>query len=680
MSDSKPKGASASSDVSHIRERNPQNFLLVWVDANINESKPDCQNTLTQLRTVVSNVNLCTTTDQCIQFLQDTKNEKAFLIVSGSLGQKIVPQIHPLSQVDAIYVFCGDKSRYEQWAKDYPKVKGVHTNIEVICEELPIAAKQCNQDSVVVSVISVNEEASDENLNRLEPSFMYTQIFKEILLEMEHDDKSKADLVAHCRAFYQKNEAELKIIDEFEKNYRSDSVIWWYTRECFTYQMLNRALRTLEADTIIKMGFFIRDLHQEIQKLYETQINNYPEKCFIVYRGQGLSIVDFNKLQKSKGGLLSFNNFLSTSKIREESFRFAANSLTKTNTVGILFKMSIDTSISSTPFAAVEDISYFEKEGEVLFSMHTVFRIGEISRIDNSKQIYQVDVELTADDDEQLRNLTQRIRNGIGGSPGWNRLGSLLLQIGQYDKAEEVYKVLLEQICSERKKASYYVQLGYARDQKGDYQQALEYLGKALAIEQKILSPNDPSLATTHNNIAAVYRNMHVYSKALIHYEKSLEISKKSLPSDHQQFGILYNNIGLVCDKMGEYSKALMFYQKGLKIKEKHLPPNDPSLATTYGNIAGSYYELKEYSKALVFYEKDLSICQNALPATHPLLGTAHANIGSLHISMGEYSKGLSHLQQALEIRQCTLPADHRDIKYVQNGIQVAKRKLESKA
>ena len=39
---------------------------------------------------------------------------------------------------------------------------------------------------------------------------------QEILLEMEHDDKSKAYLVAHCHAFYQKNEAELKIIDEFE--------------------------------------------------------------------------------------------------------------------------------------------------------------------------------------------------------------------------------------------------------------------------------------------------------------------------------------------------------------------------------------------------------------------------------------------------------------------------------
>ena len=31
--------------------------------------------------------------------------------------------------------------------------------------------------------------------------------------------------------------------------------------------MLNRALRTLEGDTMIHMGFFIRDLHKQIQQL-----------------------------------------------------------------------------------------------------------------------------------------------------------------------------------------------------------------------------------------------------------------------------------------------------------------------------------------------------------------------------------------------------------------------------
>ena len=88
--------------------------------------------------------------------------------------------------------------------------------------------------------------------------------------------------------------------------------------------MLNRALRTLEGDTIINMGFFIRDLHQQIQELYQKQVGSLScGKSFTVYRGQGLLKTDFEKLVKTKGGLMSFNNFLSTSTKREVSLVFA---------------------------------------------------------------------------------------------------------------------------------------------------------------------------------------------------------------------------------------------------------------------------------------------------------------------------------------------------------------------
>ena len=676
MSASKPKDLAASSGFVPSQERNPQNFLLIWADANINQSKLDSQNTLTELRSIVNNVNLCTTADQCIQFLKDTQNEKAFLIVSGSLGETLVPQIHSLPQVDAIYVFCSNKPRHEQWAKQYVKIKGVHTNIEVICKELPIAAKQCNQDSVVVSIVSASEEASDTNLDQLEPSFMYTQIFKEILLEMEHDQKSLADLIAHCRSLYQRNEAELKTIGEFEKNYRPQSAIWWYTRECFTYQTLNRALRLLEADTIIKMGFLIRDLHQEIQKLYDKQINDYPEKCFTVYRGQGLSIGDFKRLQKSKGGLLSFNSFLSTSKSRSQSIRFATDALAKTNTVGILFKMSIDTSISSTPFAAVQGISYFEKEREILFSMHTVFRIGEMKRIDDTKELHQVDLKLTADDDEQFGNLTKSIRNEVTGRTGWGKLGSLLLKIDRFDKAEEVYLTLLEQTSSRREKVDCYIQLGFIRNYMDDYEKALDYYKKALELQEKIYPNGHPSFASTYNNLGGLYFSTTQYSKALLCYEKDLEISLRTISRDDQHFAVLYNNIGTVCLKMEEYSKALMFFEKVLKIEQRILPSNHPTLATTYSNIASTYASVKDYTKALPLYEKGLQIHQRMLPSKHHLLAESYNNLGRMYMEMKGYAKALTCFEHALQIYLYSHSPDHHVVKNVQARISVVKEKL----
>ena len=256
----RPVGAAATtstpSDAFYPTQRIVQNFLLVWVDASVDESTSDCQNTLAQLRGVVNDVNIFIQPDQCIQFLNDVQNEKAFIIVSGSLGQHLVPQIHGLPQLDAIYIFCGNKSRHEGWASDWAKIKGVYTDIKPICDALQVAVKQCNQDSIAMSIVTMDQGASSTNLNQLEPTYMYSQIFKEILLEMEHGAQAIKDLAIYCRKFYNDNLVELKVIEEFERNYRSKSPIWWYTRECFTYQMLNRALRTLDGDTIINMGFF----------------------------------------------------------------------------------------------------------------------------------------------------------------------------------------------------------------------------------------------------------------------------------------------------------------------------------------------------------------------------------------------------------------------------------------
>ncbi|CAF4655406.1 unnamed protein product, partial [Rotaria sp. Silwood2] len=275
---------------------------------------------------------------------------------------------------------------------------------------------------MAVSIISENEADSNENLNQLEPQFMYTQIFKEILLDIEHDEQAIKDLAIFCRELYKKNDIETKIINEFEHTYQPSKAIWWYTRECFTYKMLNGALRTLNGDIIIRMGVFLRDVHRQIEALYNKQVSQYRGEAFRVYRGQGLSKNDFDKLKKSKGGLLSFNNFLSTSTKREVSLGFAKGALGTAGMVGILFEMTIDPNVSSTPFALVREVSDFVEEDEVLFSMHTVFRINDIQKLDGKRPLYQLDLKLTSDDDKQLRQLTDLIRKESPGPTGWTRL------------------------------------------------------------------------------------------------------------------------------------------------------------------------------------------------------------------------------------------------------------------
>jgi tetratricopeptide (TPR) repeat protein len=655
------KGATGNQ---RVNVRMVQNVRLIWLDTEADENNNDYRNTVSRLHRVVNDINTFTDGDLCVQFIENINNEKACMIISASLGEDIVPRVHNMSRVDSIFILCNDKRRHEQWTKDWSKIKGVFTDIAPICEALKQAANECEQNAIPMSFIATGGDTFTKRLNQLDCTFMYTQIMKEIILNITFDDNHIKEFIEYSRQAFAHNTEQLNNVKDLEGKYHQKTPVWWYTCESFLYPMLNRALRLMDADVIIKMGFFIGDLHRQIERLYNDQLNeNHTGVTFKVFRGQGLIKTDFEQMSKTKGGLMSFNNFLSTSIDCDTSLRFARRALLNPDMVGILFVMTIDPSQSTTPFASIKGISYFSEEDEILFSMHTIFRIHDIKQMDENQRLFQVDLTLTSDNDEDLRVLSKGIQEEIDpDSKEWYRLGKLLLKIGQLDEAQQVYEVLLDQATNDIDKALSYHHIGWAKKDKGEYKEALSYYEKALEIRQQSLPPNHPNLAASYNNIGTVYKNMGEYSKALSYYEKALEIRQRSLPPNHPDLASSYNNIGNVYYSMGEYSKALSFHERTLGIQQQLLPPNHPDLASSYNNIGNVYYSMGEYSKALSSHEKALGIRKQSLPPNHPDLAQSYNNIGLVYSKMGEYSKALSHYEKDLEIRQQSLPPNHPDL------------------
>ncbi|CAF2244692.1 unnamed protein product, partial [Rotaria magnacalcarata] len=284
----------STSNAIRPRHRMTQNYLVIWVDGNIDENNDDYRNTLAKLRAAVSEVNVCTTLEGCIEFLNEMDDGKAFIISSGTLGQHLVADIHGMPKVDAIYIFCGNKARHESWAKEWPKIRGVFTSIKPICESLKKVAHECDHDSIPMSFVPkqiVAEGAAgpdQKNLDQLPASYMYSVIFKDIILEIDDDDKKSMDtLKAYCR---DQNIPEEEIND-FKRKYRQKSPVWWYTKEIFLYRMLNRGLRSLDMQAMTKLGFFIRHLHRQLEQLHQEQLANF-QTALTVYRGQGMSKED----------------------------------------------------------------------------------------------------------------------------------------------------------------------------------------------------------------------------------------------------------------------------------------------------------------------------------------------------------------------------------------------------
>ncbi|CAF3643515.1 unnamed protein product [Rotaria socialis] len=86
--------------------------------------------------------------DRCIDFIRDKcANKRTFFICSGGLGKNIVPKIHELPQVYAIYIYCADVIFHQEWASKFPKIRVVcNDDDKVLLPQLAVDVAQANVD------------------------------------------------------------------------------------------------------------------------------------------------------------------------------------------------------------------------------------------------------------------------------------------------------------------------------------------------------------------------------------------------------------------------------------------------------------------------------------------------------------------------------------------------------
>ena len=123
-----------------------QNNRLLWLSNNLDKNQTHTQQTLEKLATIVHHIDLFTQVDDCLRFLDEVTDERAFIITSGSLGQQLVKSTCHLPQVNTIYVFSSNSEQHQSWSKDWPKIRGVYSRLKPLCEALRIAVEQTNAE------------------------------------------------------------------------------------------------------------------------------------------------------------------------------------------------------------------------------------------------------------------------------------------------------------------------------------------------------------------------------------------------------------------------------------------------------------------------------------------------------------------------------------------------------
>lgn len=654
------------------RENLTHKYTVVWLDSDFNENDIMYQNTITRLQSISISMNTFKAVNDCLMFLNTSKDWKILMIISEKLIDQIWPRIKSLSQVHSIYILCSDQI-YKEYPKEYyEKVRGNFDKVDPIYEILKRETRPFHQELLLMSIIPTSNYSKDD-LKQLNQSFLYWFSVKQIILDTKYDKQDYKQIAEFCRKQYHDNPFELKIIDEFERSYFEHTPIWWYTRRCFLYVIVNRALQTQDFEVVVKMGSFIQDLYQQLNKLQRDN-----ENLFVLYRCQNASFENLEQMKTLRGNLLSFNNFLIVNLDYETSLEEVRRARNDPNSVGILFR--IESALDYvTPFASLKKISYSnEFDQNVLFAMHSIYRIGESKQIED--RVWQIKLILTDPFDRHIVRLNELIQQETRDAIGWYKLSKLMIAIRDFDHAKEVCFVLLS-LLSENDLLSIsniYNELGLICDEMGDYKLSLEYYQKAIELRQKCLPPNHRSLGVAYNNIGEVQRELGEYYSALSSHKKSLSIKQKSLTPNHLSLATTNNNLGLVNESLGEFAQALDYYKKAFEIKRKVLPPNHPDLAVTYNNMGELHREMGNYPAALNYFEKVLQIRLKTSNADDSSLAITYNNIGLTHREMGNYSQAISYFEKSLDIKHLTFASDHPSLAITYNNMGDIHQQMEN--
>ncbi|CAF4118880.1 unnamed protein product [Adineta steineri] len=661
-----------------IQHDNLETYYLIWLDSSVNKSQENIQ-AQQILRTSINHLLTFENDELCLQYIDNLSyDDRVILIVSGQLGQTLVPQVSPLRQIISIYVYCRNKEINEQWASYYPKVKGVMITLNDLIHRIQSDQAQRKKyqridEYLTINIFKSNIHKEGQSTLGSNGQFIHFHLLIDCLIRMKITTNDKEEFVNFCKQYYKDNSSELNLIEEFTKNYSSNQAIWWYTRDCFLYRLLNKALRVQNIELLFLLRFIIDDIGRQLE----------TNKCLVpirVYRAQQMSKDEIQILKNSIGEFISINSFFSTSLnyAQARSFLYSSNDNIIDDIEQVFFEINADPRLDKIKaFSKIHSLSYFPEEEEVLFMVGSIFRLDNIEC--DHEGVWTIRMVLCSEHEHKLETLFQHMKNEFdSGETNILVFGHLLRKMGKLDDAEKYYRRSLNTFSyDDSNKALCYHALGLVADDKGDYESSLVWYKKALEIFVRILKSNDPNIALIHNSIAIIYQQKGNYNLALESYENALTIWKEVFGDDHPHVAICLNNISNVYRNEKKYSKALECVEKALVIFQKHLPADHSDLASTYGSIGNIHLCLGHRNQALQYYNLSLKIYEKCHPSQHPDIAITLSNISSVYEDKNEYQQALVYLERASDIYHDLLPSTHPNVIQLEQSIKRVSEKLK---
>ncbi len=200
----------------------------------------------------------------------------------------------------------------------------------------------------------------------------------------------------------------------------------------------------------------------------------------------------------------------------------------------------------------------------------------------------------------------------------------------------------------------------------GEKEKALGHAQAALAIEEQLLGPFHPDVATMLNSLGHVQFAIGHLDGAAATYRRSLAIREATIGHDTPLTASTYNNLGNVLATQERRGEALEAFRESLAIKEKHLPPDHPAIGGSLANIGMIEEADGKLDDALATFRRALAIAEKAYGASHLKVVQPLVGVGSVLLRQRPFAEAASLFERALAIRLANqgTPLDLAKLRY----------------
>ena len=239
-------------------------------------------------------------------------------------------------------------------------------------------------------------------------------------------------------------------------------------------------------------------------------------------------------------------------------------------------------------------------------------------------------------------------------SHAWSQL---LIMVARQSQPEKALALLLPaELAAERAgkdvaRADFLEAQGITLKLLDRKQEARVSYERALALREKAMGPEHPSVSTALNNLGIILVSLDEHEQGGKLLERALELKKKTLGPEHPTIAGPLDNLGQVLLAQGDYARAQASFEQALALRERMQGPEHPDVARSLSNLGVCLSLQGRHGQALTLFERSLALRQKTLGPKHSdTLGSLH-NLSLSLFEQGRYEQALAGLAREEALR-----------------------------